>query len=146
MQKVRLAFTYPTIVACVAFLIVLFLLTYVVPQIVSVFADRKQSLPMLTDVMLAISNFVRHYGIYMLLLGIGGGILWQFAQRNPNVKRRWHAWRMNAPLYGRFERSLNTARFASTLAITAGSGVPILQALRTSRDTLNNVAPARIGR
>ncbi len=140
MQKVRLAFTYPTIVACVAFLIVLFLLTYVVPQIVSVFADRKQSLPMLTDVMLAISNFVRHYGIYMLLLGIGGGILWQFAQRNPNVKRRWHAWRMNAPLYGRFERSLNTARFASTLAITAGSGVPILQALRTSRDTLNNVA------
>ena len=139
-QKVRLAFTYPTIVACVAFLIVLFLLTYVVPQIVSVFADRKQSLPLLTDIMLAISSFVRHYGIYALLLGIGGGILWRFAQRNPNVKRRWHGWRMNAPLIGRFERSLNTARFASTLAITAGSGVPILQALQTSRDTLGNVA------
>lgn len=53
---------------------------------------------------------------------------------------RWHRWLLTAPVYGRFERSLNTARFASTLAITSGSGVPILRALQTSRDTLTNVA------
>jgi general secretion pathway protein F len=53
---------------------------------------------------------------------------------------RWHRWLLTAPLYGKFERSLNTARFASTLAITTGSGVPILQALQTSHDTLGNVA------
>jgi general secretion pathway protein F len=47
---------------------------------------------------------------------------------------------LTAPLVGKFERSLNTARFASTLAITTSSGVPILQALQTSRDTLSNVA------
>jgi general secretion pathway protein F len=139
-QKVRLAFTYPAIVTVVAFLIVIFLLTYVVPQIVSVFANTKQKLPLLTTVMLAISDFVRHYGWAVLLLGIAGGYSWYRALKNHMLKMRWHSWLLNAPLYGRFERSLNTARFASTLAITTGSGVPILRALQTSRDTLTNVA------
>ncbi|MCC2955148.1 type II secretion system inner membrane protein GspF [Massilia sp. IC2-477] len=139
-QKVRLAFTYPAIVTVVAFAIVIFLLTYVVPQIVSVFANTKQKLPFLTVMMLAISDFVRAYGIYVAILLIGAFWLWRRALRNPDLKRRWHTWLLNAPVYGKFERSLNTARFASTLAITTGSGVPILRALDTSRDTLSNVA------
>lgn len=139
-QKVRLAFTYPAIVTVVAFAIVIFLLTYVVPQIVSVFANTKQKLPILTVIMLAVSDFVRAYGIYVAILAAGGFWLWRRALRNPALKRRWHTWLLTAPVYGKFERSLNTARFASTLAITTGSGVPILRALETSRDTLSNVA------
>ena len=139
-QKVRLAFTYPAIVTVVAFSIVIFLLTYVVPQIVSVFANTKQKLPFLTVVMLAISDFMRAYGIYVALLLIGAFVMWRRALRNPVLKHRWHTWLLTAPVYGKFERSLNTARFASTLAITTGSGVPILRALDTSRDTLSNVA------
>lgn len=139
-QKVRLAFTYPAIVTVVAFAIVIFLLTYVVPQIVSVFANTKQKLPLLTVLMLGVSNFVRAYGIIVGILMVGGFWLWRRALRNPVLKRRWHTWLLTAPVYGKFERSLNTARFASTLAITTGSGVPILRALDTSRDTLSNVA------
>jgi general secretion pathway protein F len=139
-QKVKLAFTYPAIVTVVAFAIVIFLLTYVVPQIVSVFANTKQKLPLLTVIMLAISDFVRHYGIYVLLLLGAALYAWRSALKNPVIKRRWHTWLLTAPLYGKFERSLNTSRFASTLAITTGSGVPILRALQTSRDTLSNVA------
>jgi general secretion pathway protein F len=139
-QKVRLAFTYPAIVTVVAFAIVIFLLAYVVPQIVSVFANTKQKLPILTVIMLGISDFVRAYGIYVAV--IVGFFFWVWKQmlKNPDVKMRWHSWLLTAPLYGKFERSLNTSRFASTLAITIGSGVPILQALQTSRDTLSNVA------
>jgi general secretion pathway protein F len=139
-QKVRLAFTYPAIVTVVAFAIVIFLLTYVVPQIVSVFTNTKQKLPFLTMMMLAVSNFVRAYGLVMLAALIAAGFAWRNALKNPVLKRRWHAWLLTAPIYGKFERSLNTARFASTLAITTGSGVPILRALDTSRDTLSNVA------
>ncbi|MGV3743351.1 MAG: type II secretion system inner membrane protein GspF [Burkholderiaceae bacterium] len=139
-QKVKLAFTYPAIVTIVAFAIVIFLLTYVVPQIVSVFANTKQQLPFLTVMMLAISDFVRNYGWIVALIVIGLFWAWRRALKNPDIKLRWHAWLLNAPLYGKFERSLNTARFASTLAITSGSGVPILRALQTSRDTLSNVA------
>ncbi|MDB5754965.1 MAG: gspF [Massilia sp.] len=139
-QKVRLAFIYPGIVTVVAFAIVIFLLTYVVPQIVSVFANTKQALPFLTVMMLAVSNFVRAYGIYVAILLIGAFWMWRRALRNPVLKRRFHSWLLTAPVYGKFERSMNTARFASTLAITTGSGVPILRALDTSRDTLSNVA------
>ncbi|MDO8263755.1 MAG: type II secretion system inner membrane protein GspF [Gallionella sp.] len=140
MQKVKLAFTYPAIVTVVAFLIVIFLLTYVVPQIVSVFANTKQQLPFLTVVMLGVSDFVRNYGWIVLLAVIALAFAWHRALKNPAIRLRWHTWLLTAPLYGRFERSLNTARFASTLAITTGSGVPILRALQTSRDTLTNVA------
>jgi general secretion pathway protein F len=139
-QKVRLAFTYPAIVTVVAFAIVIFLLTYVVPQIVSVFANTKQKLPILTVMMLGVSNFVRSYGIFVFIALIGAALAWRRALKNPELKRRWHTWLLTAPIYGKFERSLNTARFASTLAITTGSGVPILRALETSRDTLSNVA------
>jgi general secretion pathway protein F len=139
-QKVKLAFTYPAIVTVVAFVIVIFLLTYVVPQIVSVFANTKQKLPMLTVVMLATSDFVRNYGWIVLIVVIALFYGWRTALKNPATKMRWHTWLLVAPLYGKFERSLNTARFASTLAITTGSGVPILKALQTSRDTLSNVA------
>jgi general secretion pathway protein F len=139
-QKIRLAFTYPAIVTVVAFAIVIFLLTYVVPQIVSVFANTKQKLPLLTVMMLAVSDFVRAYGIFVAMIVAGAMVAWRKALKNPEIKMRWHRWLLIAPLYGKFERSLNTARFASTLAITCGSGVPILRALQTSRDTLSNVA------
>jgi general secretion pathway protein F len=139
-QKVRLAFTYPAIVTVVAFAIVIFLLTYVVPQIVSVFANTKQKLPLLTVIMLAISDFVRNYGLIVAAVVVALFYAWHMALKNPDVKLRWHRWLLTAPMYGKFERSLNTARFASTLAITTGSGVPILRALQTSRDTLSNVA------
>ncbi|UTY56850.1 type II secretion system inner membrane protein GspF [Massilia sp. erpn] len=140
MQKVKLAFLYPGIVTVVAFAIVIFLLTYVVPQIVSVFANTKQKLPFLTVMMLAVSDFTRHYGILVAVALGGAWWAWRRALQNIALKTRWHTWLLTAPLYGKFERSLNTARFASTLAITTGSGVPILRALETSRDTLNNVA------
>ena len=139
-QKVRLAFTYPAIVTAVAFAIVIFLLTYVVPQIVSVFANTKQQLPLLTAAMLALSGFVRHWGwLVALLMGLIF-VGWRHALRDPALRMRWHRWLLTAPWFGRFERSLNTSRFASTLAITISSGVPILRALQTSRDTLSNIA------
>ncbi|MEB0010532.1 type II secretion system inner membrane protein GspF [Glaciimonas sp. Gout2] len=139
-QKVKLAFTYPAIVTVVAFIIVIFLLTYVVPQIVAVFANTKQKLPLLTVLMLATSSVVRNYGWAVLLTVCLLMYGWRMALKNPVTKMRWDTWLLRAPLYGKFERSLNTARFASTLAITTGSGVPILKALQTSRDTLSNVA------
>ena len=139
-QKLRLAFTYPAIVTVVAFLIVIFLLTYVVPQIVSVFASTKQQLPLLTTIMLALSDFVRQWGWLVALIVVASWAFWQRSLRDPERQLRWHRWLLQAPLIGRFQRSLNTSRFASTLAITTSAGVPILRALHTSRDTLSNIA------
>jgi len=85
-QKVRLAFTYPAIVTVVAFAIVIFLLTYVVPQIVSVFANTKQKLPFLTVMMLAISDFVRAYGWLVALIFVAVFALWRTALKIQTLK------------------------------------------------------------
>jgi general secretion pathway protein F len=95
-QKVKLAFTYPAIVTVVAFAIVIFLLTYVVPQIVSVFANTKQKLPLLTVLMLAVSDFVRVYGWLVALLGVAAFSVWRLALKNPEIKMRWHQWLLTA--------------------------------------------------
>ncbi len=139
-QKLRLAFTYPVIVTAVALAIVIFLLTYVVPQIVAVFINSKQQLPLLTIVMLATSNFIRHWGWLLLFVLLSATVIWRYLLKNRLFKTRWHTWLLTAPFYGAFERSVNTARFASTLSITTNSGVPILRALQISQDTLSNLA------
>ncbi len=139
-QKLRLAFTYPVIVTVVALAIVIFLLTYVVPQIVAVFINSKQQLPLLTIVMLATSNFIRHWGWLLLFVLLSTTLIWRYLLKNRLFKIRWHTWLLTAPFYGAFERSVNTARFASTLSITTNSGVPILRALQISQDTLSNLA------
>ncbi|WP_454734289.1 type II secretion system inner membrane protein GspF [Cupriavidus pauculus] len=139
-SKIRLAFTYPAIVTVVAFAIVIFLLSYVVPQVVSVFANTKQKLPTLTIVMLWLSDFVRNWWwAGLILIGIIVAIL-RSLLKQPDIRLSWHRWLLTAPLVGKLIRGYNTARFASTLAILVSAGVPILRSLQAAGETLTNVA------
>ena len=131
---------YPAIVTLVAIAIVVFLVSYVVPQVASVFAGTKRSLPFLTVAMLALSSVVRSYGWAMLLtiilIAIGG----RFALANAQFREKFDAAWLNLPLVGRLSRGYNAARFASTLAMLASAGVPILKALQAAAETLSNRA------
>ena len=131
---------YPAIVTLVAIVIVIFLVSYVVPQVASVFAGTKRSLPILTVIMLAISAFVRSYGWLMLLVLVLGGIGFRVALKNESFRESFDAQWLHLPLVGRLARSYNAARFAGTLAMLAGAGVPILKALQAAAETLNNRA------
>lgn len=134
---------YPAIVSLVALAIVLFLVTYVVPQVASVFAGSKRALPFLTVLMLGLSDVVRSYGWLMLgllVLGIGAA---RWALRAPELRYRFDAAWLGLPIIGRLSRSYNAARFASTLAMLAAAGVPILKALQAASDTLSNQAMRR---
>lgn len=140
--KARLvgAALYPAIVSCVAIVIVIFLVTYVVPQVAQVFAGGKRALPFLTVAMLAISDFVRHWG-WLLALALAGGVgLLLLMRRNAATRERLDAAFLRLPLLGRLARGYNAARFAGTLAMLAGSGVPILKALQAAAETLSNTA------
>lgn len=137
-SSVALAFIYPAVVFCVSLLVIVGMLAWVVPQMVQVFQGAKQALPIMTRVLLAASAFVADWGGWFLLaLSIGGLAFWQ-GLRNESFCLRVHAWRLNLPLFGRFERSSNTARFASTLAILVGSGVPLLPALAAGEGVISN--------
>ncbi|MGE4050641.1 MAG: type II secretion system inner membrane protein GspF [Piscinibacter sp.] len=131
---------YPAIVSLIAVVIVVFLVTYVVPQVASVFTSSKRALPALTVAMLAISGFLRSWG-WLLILGIAGGIgALLFMLRNEAFRERFDAAWLTLPLIGRLSRGYNAARFAGTLAMLAGAGVPILKALQAAAETLSNRA------
>ena len=131
---------YPAIVSLIAVVIVIFLVTYVVPQVASVFSSSKRALPMLTVVMLAISGFLRNYGWLLLVLLIGGITTLSLMLRNEAFRERFDAGWLGLPLVGRLSRGYNAARFSGTLAMLAGAGVPILKALQAAAETLSNRA------
>ncbi len=131
---------YPAIVTLVAIAIVIFLVSYVVPQVASVFASSKRALPFLTVAMLAISSFVRGFGWYVLIALAAAATGLRYALRVETFRERFDAAWLNLPLVGRLARGYNAARFAGTLAMLAAAGVPILKALQAAAQTLNNRA------
>jgi general secretion pathway protein F len=139
-QKITLAFIYPAVVTLVALAVVIGLLTYVVPQVVQVFANTKQALPFLTRALIALSDFARHWGWLVALVALATAFGVRRMLQVDAIKLRWHQRILTLPVLGVLSRSLNTARFASTLAILAGSGVPMLRAMQAAGETLTNVA------
>ena len=139
-SKVLGAMLYPAIVSLVALVIVIFLVTYVVPQVASVFTNSKRALPFLTMAMMSLSAFVRSWG-WALALAIAVGVTTLIVMRRGEAFReRSDAAFLRLPLVGRLARGYNAARFASTLAMLAGAGVPILKALQAAAETLGNRA------
>ena len=139
-QRVGLAFTYPAIVTLVAFIVITALLTYVVPQVVGVFAQTRQKLPFLTVALIATSDFVRAWGWWMLGGVVLAAVGFRSALRSPILRLAWHERLLTMPLVGRLIRGVNTARFASTLGILAASGVPLIKSLEAGAQTLSNDA------
>ena len=131
---------YPAIVSLIAVVIVVFLVTYVVPQVATVFASSKRSLPTLTIAMLGISAFLRNWGWLVLLALVGGLGVLLLMLRNEVFRQSFDAGWLNLPLIGKLSRGYNAARFAGTLAMLAGAGVPILKALQAAAETLSNRA------
>ena len=139
-NKLIAAALYPAIVTLVAIAIVVFLVSYVVPQVAGVFEGSKRALPTLTVVMLALSGFVRQWGWLVLVLLVLGFVGLWLARTREGVRLRMDEAVLRLPVIGRLARGFNAARFAGTLAMLAGAGVPILRALQTAAETLNNRA------
>jgi general secretion pathway protein F len=131
---------YPAIVVVIAFAIVMILMTFVVPQVANVFAGTKRALPFLTVAALAASAAVRHWGWLVALVLAGGLVMLRLALRNEATRERFDAAWLTLPIIGRLSRGYNATRFAGTLAMLAGAGVPILRALQAAAETLGNRA------
>jgi len=141
--KIIAAFVYPALVTVIAFVIVIFLMTYVVPQVVEVFRQTRQALPWPTRLLLFTSDLLRVAGVWMALGVVAAGVgLRQWLAR-PGARAAWDAAALRLPLLGRMVRAVSTARFASTLAILTAAGVPLLRALEAARATLANAILAR---
>ena len=142
-QKIQLALVYPLILLVASLSIVGFLLGYVVPDVVKIFINSGQPLPVLTRAMIAISDGLRSHGglLLMVLLAACGVVRW--ALRQPRLKLRWHVLLLNLPLAGGVVRAMEAARFASTLAILGKSAVPLVDALEIAATVISNLAIRR---
>lgn len=138
-QKVSTAFIYPALLALVAVGIVIALLKFVVPNVISVFDTFDGDLPTLTQMLIASSNFLENHGITLLIGIIGFVIFVRYLLRFPSWKRRSHRLLLKLPLVGRLVRGINTEHFARTLSILASSGVPILDALKIAGGVITNI-------
>lgn len=139
-QKVKLAMMYPAILMLACFSIVSFLLGYVVPDVIKVFIDSGQTLPLLTRGLIAVSDGFQRYWLWLLM---GGGVLFfvaRYALTQPDIQLRWDRRLLSMPIIGSFSRSLNTAQFAGTLSILTRSGVSLVDALMIAVQVVSNEA------
>lgn len=134
---------YPAIVSAIAVVIVLFLMVYVLPQVSGAFTSSKRSLPLLTTVMLAVSEFLKGFWPILFMGGVSLLLAFKVAMRNPSARQKVDAWMLNAPVAGPLLKQFNAARFAGTLGMLATAGVPILQALESASKTVSNTAMRR---
>src|SRR5437773_1529342 len=138
-DQVIVAFIYPVLLTVIAFLVIAFLVTYVVPQVTRVFVNLGQTLPMATRVLIAISDFARASGVFWLAGFVVALVAGAFLLRDEGRRRRWHGWLLRLPLGGRLIRGVNAARFADTLGILTSSGVPLLASLQSAAAVLTNL-------
>ncbi|MCC5867575.1 MAG: type II secretion system inner membrane protein GspF [Gammaproteobacteria bacterium] len=142
-QQVASALAYPCVLILMALGIIALMMTYVVPKVVSVFETSGQSLPVLTRGLIGLSDFSRDYGLFVVIALVVGFFGFRRALRNESVRMRWDRFKLRLPILGRLTRALNTSRFTRTLAILAGSGVAVLDALRIAGQVVENLPMRR---
>jgi general secretion pathway protein F len=135
-QKFTLALVYPALVTVIAIAVIVVLLVYVVPQIVAVYQQSRQTLPWLTQALIALSGFLRGTAWIWAVGLVVAVVAWSLANRRVAFRTRWQRALLRTPVVGRLVVAVDTARFASTLAILAGSGAPLLRSLDAARDVV----------
>ena len=138
-SKMMLALMYPLILTVVAIGVIIAMMTYVVPKVVGVFDSIGQELPAITRGLIAVSDFLRNYGIYLAIAIAVAVFIFSRAMLNEEFRRKVHRQQLRLPLIGRLVRGGNTGRFMRTLGILFGSGVPILDALRIGSQVVTNL-------
>jgi general secretion pathway protein F len=138
-QKVLAALLYPIVLTVMCFGIVSLLLVFVVPKVVAVFEAQKAQLPLVTRALIAVSDFLRVNGLYLIAAAVLVYFAFRRWQRDPQARRRVHRLLLRLPLVGKLTRGFNTARFTRTFSILAASAVPVLEALRISGEVVTNL-------
>jgi general secretion pathway protein F len=138
-QRLKLALIYPVILTVMSILVVSGLLAYVVPEVVKVFSDTGQQLPFLTTALIAVSDFMQDWFIYIFMAMIVGFAVFKKLVQQPVFKKHYHKVLLKIPVIGNLVLGGNSAQFSRTLSILAASGIPILDAMRISTQVMDNV-------
>lgn len=138
-NKVKMAMLYPVILTVVASLVIVALMTFVVPKLISIFQSQQAELPGLTVALIACSDFLSNSGHWLLLAIVLAVFGFKKLIENEDRRRIYHRFLLSVPGISGFVRGVDTARFAATLSILMASGVPLLEGLRIGAAVLSNL-------
>jgi general secretion pathway protein F len=138
-QRTLSALLYPVLLFVVCVAIVFFLLVSVVPKVVEVFRTSEAELPLLTQALIAGSDFMRQWGVWLAVAVAAALFLFTRSLRIEGNRRRWHHFLLGLPLVGKVVRGSNTARFARTFSTLTASTVPVLEAMRISAEVVTSL-------
>lgn len=137
-QKVKMAMMYPIVLLFVSMGVVMALMAFVVPKLTGMFAQSKQQLPAITEILIASSDFIVNYGVFVVAGGIGCVLLFKQLLKAPARQLQWHKILLKMPIFGEFIRVSEAARYTNTLGLLVKSGVPLLEGLRIASQVLTN--------
>ena len=138
-KTVSRALIYPATLMATSIIVVAMMMIFVVPKITSIFASGDRELPLITRIIIGLSEFTQHYGFYILVIFIAIVGIFFWLMRDLERKRRWHAMLLNMPGFGRWTRMANIADWSRSLGVLLGNGVPALAALTISSTVVNNL-------
>ncbi|NQV13569.1 MAG: type II secretion system F family protein [Parcubacteria group bacterium] len=137
--KVRSAMMYPSVVLLTMLTVVVMMITMVLPKLTDIFKDFQVELPLTTKILIAFSDFIQSYGLYVAIVGIISTILFVFYSRTKGGKEKVHAFNLRLFILGPIIKQINLARFSRTMGTLLRSGISIVEALSITGDVLGNV-------
>src|SRR5699024_6637497 len=139
-RTVTQSLIYPAFIMVCSLIIIVLMMTYVVPRMVEVFSRNEQALPLLTRIMITVSDFLREW-LWLMVPGIELALVAIYqALKKPSFRMAVHQRLAKAPLIGVLVCTADSTRLASTLGILARSGVPLVEAMDISSQVVNNLA------
>lgn len=136
--KFTSALIYPAFVAVVGIVIVIFFMTYMLPKFMTLFGNMQMQLPMMTQMLISISNIFTGYWWLMAMLLILAWVLFSRFKATENGKFKIDEWKMKLPVFGKVMKLNLYGQFARTLSTLLENGVPVLTALKITEQVLPN--------
>ena len=138
-KTISRAMIYPATLISTSIIVVAIMMVWVVPKITAIFASSNRELPLVTRIVINVSEFTQSYGLFVLIAVFGLFALFVQAMKNPQRKERWHAMMLSMPGMGRWIRMANIADWSRSLGVLLNNGVPALAALKISSSVVSNL-------
>ena len=135
---------YPLMVAVLILCSAIILVTVLIPRLMEpLMAAGMKQLPLPTQILLDLAGFIAAWWILCIAGIVGGVLFWKFWIAAPENRLRWDTWKLKIPVLGQLLRDVAVARFTRTMGTLAAAGLPLLDCLNITRDTLVNTAMMR---
>lgn len=138
-KKLTQSLIYPVVLVFVSIIVVSILLAYVVPKVAKVFESSQATLPLMTRIVMWLSDMIQTYGVFVAIALMVGGVVWQWWLSDTKHRFKFHQRLLKLPIWGKLTRASNAAAFARTLGILVSSRVSVLDAMRIAADVMTSL-------